>query len=160
MLNASHLLIAEPNQHMAGLIVTVLRSIGVHSITTVNDGPALLMALQRNAFAALIINDWLGPVDGIDIVRKIRAAETAGRCLPIVMVFSEASRGRIEEARDAGVTELVRKPLSATILEARLAQAIEHPRPIIREDSYAGPDRRRHTNGAGNRRRADDPTAA
>ena len=160
MLNATNLLVAEPSQHMASLIATMLRSIGVHSIAIVNDGPATLTALQHTSYAALIVSDWLGPVDGIGIVRIIRAAEPADRCLPIVMVFSEASRSRIEAARDAGVTEFVRKPLSAAILEARLAQAIERPRPVIRGESYAGPDRRRHANGVGSRRRADDPTVA
>ncbi|HVW92038.1 MAG TPA: response regulator [Devosia sp.] len=161
MLQARHILVADPTPHMAGLIATMLRSIGAQAIATVNEGPALLLALKRTPFTALVLNDRLGSVDAVDLVRQIRAGEPEDACLPIVMLFSEASKSRIEEARDAGVTEFLRKPLSATVLEARLAQAIQHPRPAIHADSYTGPDRRRRAAAAPTRRRrSDGPTAA
>ncbi len=52
---------------------------------------------------------------------------------------------RVVEARDAGITEFVAKPLSAKTLMARITAIIEHPRPFIRSTRYFGPNRRRRT---------------
>jgi DNA-binding response OmpR family regulator len=47
------------------------------------------------------------------------------------------------EARDAGVTEFVAKPLSARTLLNRLNAVIYQPRAFVRTQTYFGPDRRR-----------------
>jgi hypothetical protein len=49
----------------------------------------------------------------------------------------------VNEARDAGVTEFLAKPLTARGVVERLHQAIDNKRPFIRSLSYFGPDRRR-----------------
>jgi two-component system chemotaxis response regulator CheY len=51
----------------------------------------------------------------------------------------------VNEARDAGVTEFLTKPLTARGVVERLHQAIDNKRPFIRSSSYFGPDRRRRT---------------
>jgi hypothetical protein len=50
----------------------------------------------------------------------------------------------VEAARDAGVTELLAKPVTAGHLFARIAEIVERPRAFVRTDTYFGPDRRRH----------------
>ena len=47
------------------------------------------------------------------------------------------------EARDAGVTEFLVKPLSAQALHQRILSVVAHPRPFIRTPTFFGPDRRR-----------------
>ena len=49
------------------------------------------------------------------------------------------------EARDAGVTEFLVKPVSAKALVDRLRTVIERQRMFVRAESYTGPDRRRRT---------------
>jgi DNA-binding response OmpR family regulator len=65
---------------------------------------------------------------------------------------------RVVEARDAGVTEFIAKPLSARTLLNRLNAVIYHPRAFVRTPSYFGPDRRRRADPAhkGPWRRFDD----
>jgi hypothetical protein len=46
-------------------------------------------------------------------------------------------------ARDAGVTEFLRKPVTVESVIARVAEVIERPRPFVRCGAYFGPDRRR-----------------
>jgi two-component system chemotaxis response regulator CheY len=137
-------LVADPSAYMAALTVGMLRNIGAQSVTTVSDSAAARVALHRETFNVIVIDDMLTPVDGIELTRQLRAsAGDANRLVPVVMVFAEADRQRIEAARDAGVTEFIKKPLSAKILEVRIARAIEHPRPFITAAAFAGPDRRR-----------------
>ena len=58
-------------------------------------------------------------------------------------------------ARDAGVTEILGKPLSPRDLYLCLRAALESPRPFVQTEGYRGPSRRRQTQGfAGSDRRA------
>jgi DNA-binding response OmpR family regulator len=49
----------------------------------------------------------------------------------------------VVDARDAGVTEFVAKPLTAKAVLERIQAVIYRPRPFVRTPNYFGPDRRR-----------------
>lgn len=57
------------------------------------------------------------------------------------MITGYAERTRVFEARDAGVSEMLVKPISAKGLYQRIAKVVLNPRPFIRTESYFGPDR-------------------
>ncbi|MDR3473148.1 MAG: response regulator [Devosia sp.] len=157
MLRAVSVLVADPSTYLAGLTASMLKGVGIHAVASVNDSAAVLLALHRTPFDVLVLDDQMLPIDGITLARQIRAEGGERRFIPIVMVFAEADRRRIETARDAGVTEFIRKPMSAKLLEQRIAQALEHPRPFIEADVYTGPDRRRRDLGidGGDRRQGE-----
>src|SRR6201996_9414720 len=78
--------------------------------------------------------------------------------LPIVMMTGHSEKSRVVEARDAGVTEFIAKPLTAKSVLERLQAVIYRPRPFVRTNDYFGPDRRRRDDPAhgGPWRRAKD----
>jgi DNA-binding response OmpR family regulator len=92
-----------------------------------------------------VITDWImEPLDGIDFTQMVRSAsDSPNPFVPIVMLTSNTSRDRVQEARDVGVTEFLAKPLTAKSLYNRLVMIIENPRQFIRTAIYFGPDRRR-----------------
>lgn len=142
-------LVADSNAYVAGLASSMLRSVGVVKVVEVHDGPAALLALARNDFDVVVLDDLLGPTGGIEFVRALRAsAKSPNRSIPIVMVFAQADQATIIAARDAGVTEFIRKPVSAQLLESRIANAMLKPRAFVEAPSYAGPDRRRRAGAA------------
>ena len=59
------------------------------------------------------------------------------------MLTAHSEPRAIEHARDAGVHEIMAKPVSATKLNVKIKKIIEHPRAFIRTEDYFGPDRRR-----------------
>jgi DNA-binding response OmpR family regulator len=61
------------------------------------------------------------------------------------MVTGHSERHYIEQARDAGVTEFLSKPITARALYLRIMEVIERPRQFVRAPTFAGPDRRRKT---------------
>ena len=64
--------------------------------------------------------------------------------IPIIMVTGHTERHRVEAARDAGVTEILAKPITAQNLFSRIGEIVDHPRPFVKSVDYFGPDRRRH----------------
>ena len=84
------------------------------------------------------------PVDGLAFIKWIRTS-TASPCpyVPIVMITGHATKRSLDEARMAGVTEFLAKPLNARGVMHRLNEVISNPRPFVRVGEYFGPCRRR-----------------
>jgi two-component system chemotaxis response regulator CheY len=136
-------LVVDDNRLMRNLVRSVLFAFGVDNIEEASDGATALEALQKFP-ADIVITDWqMGPVDGLDFTRIIRTADDSPNpYLPIVMLTGHTEVNRVEEARDAGVTEFLAKPVSSWTLYKRLVKLVEQPRPFIRTRAFTGPDRR------------------
>lgn len=138
------LLVVDDNSYVRRLVRTLLHGFGVHEIVEAEDGAA---ALDRFASANpdIMVTDWEMPIlDGIELTKLIRTSENSlNPYVPIVMMTAYAEKQRVMQARDAGVTEFLVKPLSAQALHTRLAAIVLNPRPFIRTSTYFGPDRRR-----------------
>jgi DNA-binding response OmpR family regulator len=96
--------------------------------------------------------------DGMAFTRALRRSNLAAREAPVIMVFGEGRSGQIGAAREAGVHEILRWPVSMGELERRLEAVSGRPRDWVEGADYVGPDRRRF-NSAGyrgpSRRRVD-----
>jgi CheY-like chemotaxis protein len=137
-------LVVDDNQHMRSLIRTILEALGVSSIIEARDGQHALEKLSAQQ-VDLIIVDWnMEPMDGLALTRQIRtSADSPDPFVPIVMLSGHTEKSRVMQARDAGITEFMAKPVSARSLYARIVSIIENPRPFVRTKDYFGPDRRR-----------------
>lgn len=74
----------------------------------------------------IIFVDWNMPnMTGIDFVRKVRSSHK--QCaVPIVMVTSEKSMGKIEEALDkAGANAYITKPFTVEYMQRKLSPLFE-----------------------------------
>ena len=153
--------IVADDAYMASLTAGMLRNLGVRSIAETNDIAGTWKALRNGPAGLLLIDDGLGPVDPLTLVRELRADSSAiNRHIPVLMTFANAEKSRILAARDAGVTEFLKKPLSGNVIGLRLMQALENPRPFVESPVYAGPDRRRREAGVkGPDRRGRRPSA-
>lgn len=146
--NKVRVLLVEDNPHMRKLLKALLEAIGVKDIVEAHDGGVAWMALKKEP-ADFALIDWeMYPVDGLELVRKIRTeADSPNPFLPIIMVTGHTERARVMKARDLGVTEFLAKPVSAQTLSQRIEELIERPRPYIRTREFFGPDRRRGRKG-------------
>jgi len=74
----------------------------------------------------IVFADWNMPnMSGIELVREIRKMEAAEE-IPIIMVTSEKSMGKVETALDeAGADEYICKPFTVDQLERKLSPIIE-----------------------------------
>lgn len=153
------ILIAEPSEHMSSLIAQMLRSLGRKDIREAFDAATAMAEIRRRSFAALIIDVDLDGMDGVAFTRALRTmADNPNRDIPVIMMSSAPDAKRIADARDAGVTEFLRKPFAPSHLKTRLLSIEANPRGFIEAPKYVGPDRRRKTVDVGERDRREGPT--
>jgi len=153
------LLLVDDNHYMRVLLAEILRAIGVKHIYEATDGAEGLQMMRDHRIDVVMTDLSMQPLDGIDFVRLLRnSPDSPNHLAPVIMITGHSTFARVNEARDAGVSEFLAKPLTARGVIERLHQAIEHPRAFVRSDDYYGPDRRRKTqpNYRGPRRRATD----
>lgn len=139
-------LVADHSAHMAAVVGGMLRSLGRKDVREVSDAERAMFELRRRAFDVIIVDDALDGMDGVAFTRKLRAdTDCQNRLVPIIMMSSAPDAKRIADARDAGVTEFLRKPFAANHLQSRLSNIENNPRGFIEAGEYKGPDRRRKT---------------
>ncbi|MHA1598214.1 MAG: response regulator [Alphaproteobacteria bacterium] len=137
-------LVVDDHEPMRVILRRVLRALGLREIKEADSGDMALKILESTQIDLIITDNLMESMDGIELVRKIRAGEHgADPFAAIIMVSGQLSMDRIVEARDAGINEFLAKPISAKLVYMRICAVIENPRPFIRTGQYFGPDRRR-----------------
>jgi two-component system, chemotaxis family, chemotaxis protein CheY len=140
-------LLADDNAHMRTIVTALLQSIGVKHFREARNGAEALEIMRGWQCDVAMVDFRMDPIDGVEFTRLVRnAKDSVDIFLPIIMLTGYADRARVIEARDAGVTELIVKPVTAQAVIARLNSVIYHPRPFVRTETYFGPDRRRSVN--------------
>jgi CheY-like chemotaxis protein len=152
-------LIVEDNEHMRILLRTLLKAFGIRDIKDCVEGGEALQCLTAKMPDFVLSDLAMAPMDGLKLTRAIRSSEDRlASVLPIIMVTGYTERRWVEAARDAGVTEILAKPVTPAGLFQRIEEIVLRPRPIVRTATYHGPCRRRHgkPDYAGPWRRKDD----
>ncbi|MES2034415.1 MAG: response regulator [Pseudomonadota bacterium] len=142
-LSSLKVLLVDDNQHMRAIVSTILKGIGIRDVLEARDGAEGLQALRGWPADIAIVDFCMEPLDGVEFTRLVRnSPDSANPYLPIIMMTGFADRPRVVEARDAGVTELVVKPITARSVIDRLNAVVFRPRPFVRTHDYFGPRRR------------------
>jgi CheY-like chemotaxis protein len=136
-------LVADDSRPMRSLIKSFLLGFGVKEMFEAADANEAFVEV-KDCEPDIVITDWrMPPTDGLDLVRQIRMdMESPNPYLPIIMLTGFTELHRVKQARDAGVTAFLAKPISAAALYRRLCTVIDDQRPFVRVGEFFGPDRR------------------
>ncbi len=116
-LRRPRILIAEDDGVSRELICTRLTKWGYDVIVTENGTDALTELCKRDA-PALAILDWMMPgLDGIEICRRVRAAEGT---VYIILLTARGGRESVLEGMRAGADDYLTKPFEKEALQARI----------------------------------------
>lgn len=143
-LSSLRCLVVDNSTNMRRVTTTALNALGVEITREAADGAEALDALSTFP-ADLVIVEWaMKPMGGIEFARIIRnTRQSPNPYLPLIMLTSYTDPQQIRESRDAGVNEVLAKPISIRALGQHLVEIVERPRPFVRCSTYFGPSRRR-----------------
>jgi two-component system chemotaxis response regulator CheY len=118
------ILVVDDFSTMRRIIKNLLKDLGFTNIQEADDGSTALPMLQRGDFD-FVVTDWNMPgMQGIDLLRAIRADEKL-KNTPVLMVTAEAKKEQIIAAAQAGVNGYVIKPFTAATLKEKLTKIFE-----------------------------------
>lgn len=139
------ILVADPSAYLASLTGSMLRTLGVSMIREATDGLAAASELNLRKVDIFIVDSHLRGIDGVELTRRLRAGEFGrrNRTVAVIMTSTNPDELEIKRARDAGITEFLRRPYSPSDISLRIEAILRAPRPFIEAEAYAGPDRRR-----------------
>ena len=143
-LKSLNVLLVDDNQNMRAIAAAVLHSADIRNVHEAAEGATAFSLLRQHPIDLAIVDFNMFPLDGVEFTRLVRTgADSPNIYLPIIMMTGHSERSRVYEARDAGVTEFIVKPLTAKAVLDRINAVIMRPRAFIKTDDYVGPCRRR-----------------
>lgn len=141
---ALRVLVVDDVRAMRLVIKSMLHACGVQHIAEAADGAAALERLRASPFDLVVCDMLMAPMDGLEMMRQLRRPKSSLRpAVPVLMVSGNMDGPSVIAAIEAGVNEFLGKPLTPASFRQRLDFMVEKPRPIVKEQNYWGPERRR-----------------
>ena len=114
---ASRVLVADDSSTMRKIILRSLQAVGIPQATEASDGAEAIALFKPGEFD-LVLTDWNMPAKtGLEVIEAIRAQD---QNVPIIMITTEAEKGRVLQAIQAGVSDYLVKPFTADTLREKL----------------------------------------
>ncbi len=133
----------DHDRFSTSIISQILRGFGLNNHIIIGSGEAAKKLLAGGQFHLLISESMLPDMQLAELVRWVRRhSDTKIRYMPVVVLTGYTQFSRVTRARDAGVSSVVRKPVSPATLFDHVLFAAKTDRPFIDADDFAGPDRR------------------
>lgn len=135
-------LIVDPTGHSRALLRGVLVSLGVRRISALKDTEQALQYMEEERFDVVFCDE---KIDVIAFLKRLRRdVRTLDVTVPVILILAGANRQQIQTIRDAGVNDVIVKPVSPKTVEQKLQSLILTPKPFVAVESFVGPDRRRN----------------
>jgi PAS domain S-box-containing protein len=116
-------LVVEDNSINREVVREMLEHEG-HTVEEAHHGAEGVAMARRGTYDLVLMDISMPVLDGVEATRMIRAAELPGRGVPIVALTAHALPGEIERFREAGLDDVLIKPISRASLAATLARAL------------------------------------
>ncbi len=114
---SARVLVADDSSTMRKIIIRSLQAVGVPAATEASDGNEAVGLFKPGDFD-LVLTDWNMPgKSGLEVVQEIRTRDAK---VPIIMITTEAEKGRVMQAIEAGVSDYLIKPFTAETLREKL----------------------------------------
>ena len=122
---SKRILIAEDNPNLRQVIVNIVKKIGYAQVLEAEDGEIAWQFIQRGG-VDIVLTDWAMPgLDGMQLLKKIRTANTPTRDIPFLMITAADTKNAILSAGKEGVDAYIIKPFSVNTIMDKITEAIE-----------------------------------
>ncbi|WP_373089304.1 PleD family two-component system response regulator [Sneathiella sp.] len=142
------ILFVDDNKNMHLIVKHLLLAMNIDKFRSCVNANNVFRMMKESPPDIIISDLKMTPLNGFDLIRLIRKGEKdVDAYVPILVLSGQTDMGTVIEARNAGATEFLAKPVSIGALFDRLVWMVEHPRPFIKAKEFIGPDRRRAMRG-------------
>jgi PAS domain S-box-containing protein len=121
--SVARILVAEDNPFNRHVFEQYLGMLG-HAVQAVADGQAALESLGASEFDLLFLDVQMPKLDGLEVVRRIRAGECGERVagMPVVALTAYAMQGDDKRFLEAGMTDYLAKPVTLEALQEAIVR--------------------------------------
>ena len=116
-------LIVDDYQTMIRTVGNLMRKLGFENIDEACNGHQALEKLYSRPYSLVISGSNMQPMSGLDLVRQMRSNTNLDE-VQFVLISSEPAQENILAAKQAGVSEYIVKPFSASALKDRLTSIL------------------------------------
>ena len=134
-MTAMHILVAEDDASLRDALADTLSFAGFR-VTAVANGQAALSALEQESPALLLSDVQMTPVDGHELLRRVRGRWPT---LPVVLITAHGTIARAVAAMRDGAVDYLVKPFDADSLVSLVRRAARPVRPVAAQDVPADP---------------------
>ncbi|ASU38858.1 hypothetical protein hmeg3_11545 [Herbaspirillum sp. meg3] len=118
------ILLVEDNPMNQKVAIHQLQLLG-YEADVAADGQEALVMLERNSYAAVLMDCQMPGMDGFEATRRIRAREhTSGKHIPIIAMTANAMTGDRERCLEAGMDDYLSKPILRDRLDDTLSKYV------------------------------------
>lgn len=150
-------LVVNSSEKAGALIKSLFQQLGFVHVVVAHSAADAVFTMRQVRVDLMVVDsmlytaeraDSIAPeweiMSGIEFIRQLRhAANSPNRFTPVVLLADSFTEEDIRRARDAGVNELLMKPIAAKNFCDRIIQIFDKPRNFITAPGYKGPCRRR-----------------
>ena len=132
-LEEMNLLLVDDSRTDRLLLKSVLEDIGVGLVRQAEDGEDALEQLKTFPADLVICDLHMAPMDGIEFTRRLRdPGESPNPLLPLLMLTSDSTPERVQEAQGAGTNGFMSKPIKAETLRRQITGLFTRPMIFVR----------------------------
>lgn len=123
-LNSVSVLTVDDSRTMRAVLRDMLMRLGVRSIEEAPSGEEALALIRAKSFSLVISDINMEPVDGLELLRRVRALSRPGQNRLIFMT-TERSWSVQTSARLEGAEAFITKPFTIEALKTKIDQVLQ-----------------------------------
>lgn len=142
-LEQSTILLIDDNQQALDMLSSVFHGFGVKEQIKCSSALEGKKIIQDRSVDLVVIDCADAAMDSYAFARWLRRETPAPlKHIPIILLTGHASQAKVKEGRDCGVSFVVTKPLTPSVLLKRIQWLAMDEREFVECATYVGPDRR------------------
>jgi len=114
-------LVVDDEERIRSSLRGILGDEGFRVVDT-GDAPAVMDLIARESPALVLLDVWMPGMDGIELLRRIKAEQPR---VPVIMISGHANIQSAVAATRLGAVDFIQKPFSVSGLLASIARALE-----------------------------------